>query len=54
MCFLEFSEEALELIAEKALQRKTGARGLRAIIEEIIMDVMYEIPSLANVEKVYH
>lgn len=48
---LEFEEGALESIAEKAIERKTGARGLRAILEEIMLDVMYDIPSLANVEK---
>jgi ATP-dependent Clp protease ATP-binding subunit ClpX len=48
---LEFDQEALEAIAEKALARETGARGLRAIIEEIMLDVMYEIPSSTNVEK---
>ncbi|WP_058486589.1 ATP-dependent Clp protease ATP-binding subunit ClpX [Defluviitalea phaphyphila] len=48
---LEFEEEALELIAKKAIERETGARGLRAIIEEIMTDVMYEIPSTQNVEK---
>lgn len=48
---LEFEEGALEAIAEKAIQRNTGARGLRAILEEIMMDVMYEIPSRTNVEK---
>ncbi|AUS98061.1 ATP-dependent protease ATP-binding subunit ClpX [Clostridium thermosuccinogenes] len=48
---LEFEDEALECIAEKAIERNTGARGLRAIIEEIMLDVMYEIPSTVNVEK---
>lgn len=48
---LEFNEEAIGLIANKALERSTGARGLRAIIEEIILDVMYDIPSLINIEK---
>ncbi|HHW00570.1 MAG TPA: ATP-dependent Clp protease ATP-binding subunit ClpX [Clostridiaceae bacterium] len=48
---LEFEEGALEAIAEKAILRNTGARGLRAIIEEIMLDVMYEIPSATNVEK---
>ncbi|AEV67379.1 ATP-dependent Clp protease ATP-binding subunit ClpX [Acetivibrio clariflavus] len=48
---LEFEEGALEAIAEKAIERNTGARGLRAIIEEIMLDVMYEIPSMGNVEK---
>jgi ATP-dependent Clp protease ATP-binding subunit ClpX len=48
---LEFDEDALEAIAEKAIQRNTGARGLRAILEEIMLDVMYEIPSSTNIEK---
>jgi len=38
-------------IAEKAIKRKTGARGLRAIMESVMLDVMYDIPSMANVEK---
>lgn len=48
---LEFEPDALEAIADKALARSTGARGLRAIIEEIMLDVMYDIPSATNVEK---
>lgn len=48
---LEFEEEALKLIASKAIERKTGARGLRAILEEIMLNVMYEIPSRDDVEK---
>jgi len=48
---LEFEPEALEAIADKALERNTGARGLRAIIEEIMLDVMYELPSSNNIEK---
>ncbi|HPD01338.1 MAG TPA: ATP-dependent Clp protease ATP-binding subunit ClpX [Acetivibrio sp.] len=48
---LEFEKEALEAIADKAISRNTGARGLRAIIEEIMLDVMYDIPSQPNVEK---
>ncbi|MBO8126224.1 MAG: ATP-dependent Clp protease ATP-binding subunit ClpX [Firmicutes bacterium] len=49
---LEFTPEALRAIAKKALARKTGARGLRSIIEEIMLDVMYEVPSAEGVEKV--
>jgi len=45
---LEFEEEALLAIAELALKRKTGARGLRTIMEEIMLDVMYELPELAG------
>ncbi|MGI6546294.1 MAG: ATP-dependent protease ATP-binding subunit ClpX [Fastidiosipilaceae bacterium] len=48
---LEFEEEAVRAIARLALERKTGARGLRAVIEEIMMDVMYDVPSLENVER---
>ena len=46
---LTFTNEALEAIANEALERKTGARGLRAIIEEIMEDVMYDCPSFSNV-----
>lgn len=48
---LEFTEEAIESIAQKALERNTGARGLRAIIEEIMLDVMFDIPSESSIEK---
>jgi len=48
---LEFEKEAIEAIADKAIERNTGARGLRAILEEIMLDVMYDIPSQENVEK---
>jgi len=48
---LEIGNDALEAIAEKAIKRDTGARGLRAILEEIMLDVMYDIPSSTNVEK---
>lgn len=48
---LEFDKKALSAIADKAIQRRTGARGLRSIIEEIMLDVMYEIPSSENIEK---
>lgn len=49
---LEFSEEALSAISEKAIERKTGARGLRSIIEEALIDIMYDVPSSENVSKV--
>ena len=49
---LEFREEALHLIAKKALSRKIGARGLRAILENTLLDTMYELPSLEGVSKV--
>jgi ATP-dependent Clp protease ATP-binding subunit ClpX len=45
---LEFEEEALKEIASKAILRKTGARGLRAILEEVMLDIMYELPEYAN------
>ncbi len=49
---LEFEREALEAIAKKAIERNTGARGLRSIIEGIMLDVMFEIPSDDTIEKV--
>jgi len=49
---LVFSDDALEAIAEEAMGRRTGARGLRTIIEETLLDVMYEIPSRSDVVKV--
>jgi len=47
---LSFEEDALSLIAQKALERKTGARGLRSILEEILLDIMYELPELMGYE----
>ena len=47
---LSFEEDALSLIAEKAIERKTGARGLRSILEEILLDIMYELPELIGYE----
>ncbi len=49
---LEFTDEALDAIAEKALQRDTGARALRSIIEEFMLDIMYEIPKDENIGRV--
>jgi len=49
---LEFREEALSAVAQKAMQRKTGARGLRTILENVLLDTMYELPSMKNVSKV--
>ena len=49
---LEFDQEALDAIAAKAIERKTGARGLRSIIESVMMDLMFEIPSREEVSKV--
>lgn len=48
---LEIEDEAIERIAEKAIERKTGARGLRGILENVMTDIMYEIPSRKDVEK---
>ncbi len=49
---LEFMDDAIQAIAEEALRRNTGARGLRAIIEDIMLEVMYDIPSRVDVTKV--
>jgi ATP-dependent Clp protease ATP-binding subunit ClpX len=49
---LEVRPAALSAIARKALRRKTGARGLRSILEQVLLDIMYELPSLKNVQKV--
>ncbi len=49
---LEFTEDALEAIADQAILRGTGARGLRAILEEVLLSVMYEVPSREDVERV--
>ena len=51
-CTLEFQPDALEAIAQEAMRRNTGARGLRAIVEDIMMDVMYDIPSRDDISKV--
>ncbi len=47
---LTFEQSALEAIAEKAIKRKTGARGLRSIMEEALLDIMYELPELEGYE----
>jgi ATP-dependent Clp protease ATP-binding subunit ClpX len=49
---LEFREDALQAIAKKAMYRKTGARGLRSIIEAVLLDTMYDLPSMIDVSKV--
>ena len=49
---LEFRPDALSAIAKKALKRKTGARGLRTIVESVLLDTMYDLPSQENVSKV--
>ncbi len=48
---LEFEPEAVDLIAKEAIKRKTGARALRSIVEEIMLDVMYDVPTKENIEK---
>ncbi len=49
---LEFSDEALTAIAEKAMKRGTGARALKSVLENVMLDIMYDMPSKKNVEKV--
>ena len=49
---LEFTDDALDAIAEQALLRGTGARGLRAIMEEVLREVMFEVPSRDDVARV--
>ncbi|KMJ46309.1 ATP-dependent protease ATP-binding subunit ClpX [Xenorhabdus khoisanae] len=49
---LEFRKEALTAIAKKAMARKTGARGLRSIVESVLLDTMYDLPSMEHIEKV--
>jgi ATP-dependent Clp protease ATP-binding subunit ClpX len=49
---LEFRESALQLIASRCVEKKTGARGLRSILEKVLLDTMYELPSLSHVAKV--
>lgn len=51
-CDLEFRTDALKSVAKRALERKTGARGLRSILEGVLLDTMYEIPSQSEVSKV--
>lgn len=48
---LEFTESAIEIVAKQAFQKKTGARGLRAILEDAMLDVMYDLPSKSNIIK---
>ncbi|MCZ7675089.1 MAG: ATP-dependent Clp protease ATP-binding subunit ClpX [Roseovarius sp.] len=49
---LSFTDDALKAIAKRAIKRKTGARGLRSILEDILLDTMFELPSMENVEEV--
>jgi ATP-dependent Clp protease ATP-binding subunit ClpX len=51
-CELELREDALSAIAKKAMERKTGARGLRTIMEQVLLDTMYDLPSIDDVSKV--
>ena len=48
---LEFEPEAIELIAQEAIKRKTGARALRSIVEEIMLDIMYDVPAKDDMKK---
>ena len=48
---LDFEQEAVDLIAQKAIKRKTGARALRSIVEELMLDIMYDIPSDDSIKK---
>ena len=49
---LEFRDDALDAIADKAIKRKTGARGLRAIVEQVLMDTMFDIPTENDIKDV--
>ena len=49
---LEFTDHVLDVIAKKALARKTGARGLRSILEQALLDTMFDLPSTDKVDKV--
>ena len=49
---IEFREDALRAVARKAMDRKTGARGLRSIVEHVLLDTMYDLPSFDDVSKV--
>ena len=49
---IEFRKDALQAVAHSSLQRKTGARGLRTILENVLLETMYELPRLENVKKV--
>ena len=51
-CEIEFRDDALKAVSRKAMDRKTGARGLRTIIEQVLLDTMYDLPSMENVTKV--
>jgi ATP-dependent Clp protease ATP-binding subunit ClpX len=51
-CKLEVREDALRLVSQRALERKTGARGLRSILEHVLLDIMYDLPSMKGVSKI--
>jgi ATP-dependent Clp protease ATP-binding subunit ClpX len=51
-CEIEFRKDSLKAVAIKAMQRKTGARGLRTILENTLLDIMYDLPAMENVSKV--
>ncbi|GIR56111.1 MAG: hypothetical protein CM15mP63_1160 [Gammaproteobacteria bacterium] len=51
-CDLEFRDDALKAVAKKAMERKTGARGLRTLLEKILLDTMYDLPSSEDISKV--
>jgi len=51
-CDLEFRDDALRAVAQRAMQRKTGARGLRTILENVLLDTMYDLPAMVNATKV--
>ena len=51
-CELEFRDDALKAVAKKSMERKTGARGLRSIMENILLDTMYDLPSSEDIVKV--
>ena len=52
MCKLSFTDDALKAIAHRAIKRKTGARGLRSILEDLLLDTMFELPGLSTVQEV--
>ena len=48
---LRFEEDALRAVAEKAIENKTGARGLRNVLEKVMLDIMYDLPTLTDVDE---
>ena len=51
-CIIEFTQDSLKAVVAQAIKRKTGARGLRSVLENTLLDIMYDLPSLRNVQKV--